>query len=54
MNSWADIVYACGYSDQSHLVNEFRRFSGDTPGNISPRPSGPIGGVIGGCLIKEN
>ena len=24
---WARIAYSCGYSDQSHMINDFRRFS---------------------------
>jgi AraC-like DNA-binding protein len=28
---WAEIALACGYSDQSHLVNDFVSFSGITP-----------------------
>jgi AraC-like DNA-binding protein len=26
-----EVAYRCGYADQAHLVNEFRRFSGSTP-----------------------
>ena len=29
--SWAEIAYACGYYDQSHLVNEFRAITAQTP-----------------------
>jgi AraC-like DNA-binding protein len=28
---WADLALACGYYDQSHLINEFRSFSGLSP-----------------------
>jgi AraC-like DNA-binding protein len=28
---WARIALECGYSDQSHLINEFRAFTGRTP-----------------------
>jgi len=28
---WAEIAYACGYYDQSHLVNEFRQITGASP-----------------------
>jgi AraC-like DNA-binding protein len=29
---WADIVFSCGYFDQSHLIHEFQAFAGLTPG----------------------
>jgi transcriptional regulator GlxA family with amidase domain len=31
-DNWAQIAFAAGYSDQSHMISEFRRFSGLTPG----------------------
>jgi AraC-like DNA-binding protein len=29
--SWGQVAYAAGYADQSHLIREFRHFSGYTP-----------------------
>lgn len=28
---WAQLSYQCGFYDQAHLINEFKRFSGFTP-----------------------
>jgi AraC-like DNA-binding protein len=28
---WTDVALACGYFDQSHLINDFRTFAGITP-----------------------
>jgi AraC-like DNA-binding protein len=30
--SWASLAFACGFYDQSHLINEFRSIAGVTPG----------------------
>jgi AraC-like DNA-binding protein len=29
--SWADLAFACGFSDQPHLIAEFRAFTGQPP-----------------------
>ncbi len=29
--SWSDIANLCGYSDQSHFIREFKKFSGFNP-----------------------
>jgi AraC-like DNA-binding protein len=33
---WAQVAYACGYYDQSHLVNEFRQITGVSPTQYLP------------------
>ena len=30
-SAWVDVAFECGYYDQSHLISDFRRFSGSTP-----------------------
>ncbi|AKF08046.1 helix-turn-helix domain-containing protein [Sandaracinus amylolyticus] len=33
-HAWSDVVIACGYVDQSHLVHDVRAFTGLTPGAL--------------------
>jgi AraC-like DNA-binding protein len=35
--SWARIAAGSGYADQPHLIREFRRFTGTTPGALAAR-----------------
>ncbi|MDE6154366.1 MAG: AraC family transcriptional regulator [Muribaculaceae bacterium] len=35
VDNYLDIAYACGYSDQAHMIREFKTFSGHTPGDLS-------------------
>lgn len=41
--NWADCAFATGYSDQSHLINEFRDLSGLTPTVFLERRSPYVG-----------
>jgi AraC-like DNA-binding protein len=34
---WADLAEQCGFYDQSHLINEFRRFTGFSPVELARR-----------------
>jgi transcriptional regulator GlxA family with amidase domain len=33
--AWAELAVACGYFDQSHLIKDFKEFSGSTPNTYS-------------------
>ena len=33
--SWTSIAYECGYSDQMHLVKEYKEFVGTAPSVIA-------------------
>jgi AraC-like DNA-binding protein len=34
---WCALAQSCGYYDQSHLIQEFQRFAGDTPQGLARR-----------------
>lgn len=43
---WAEIAFAAGYYDQSHLNREFRELAGTTPSEFIARQM-PGGGIVG-------
>jgi AraC-like DNA-binding protein len=41
-DTWADVAVACGYYDQSHLINDFKHFTGSSPdAYFFSSPNGP-------------
>jgi AraC-like DNA-binding protein len=43
---WAALAEQCGFYDQSHLINEFRRFTGFTPTELAARDRPDAGSVV--------
>jgi AraC-like DNA-binding protein len=43
---WAKLAEACGYYDQSHLINESRRFTGLSPVDLARRDRPDAGSVV--------
>jgi AraC-like DNA-binding protein len=43
---WIELADACGFYDQSHLINEFRRFTGFSPAELARRDRPDSGSVV--------
>ena len=43
---WAALAEQCGFYDQSHLINEFRRFTGFSPATLVRRDRPDSGSVV--------
>jgi AraC-like DNA-binding protein len=43
---WAELSEQCGFYDQSHLINEFRRFTGFSPVELARRQRPDSGSVV--------
>jgi len=43
---WAELADQCGFYDQSHLINEFRRFTGFSPVELARRDRPDSGSVV--------
>jgi len=43
---WMELAERCGYYDQSHLINEFRCFTGFTPTELASRGRPDAGSVV--------
>jgi AraC-like DNA-binding protein len=43
---WSALAEHCGYYDQSHLINEFRRFTGLSPVELARRDRPDSGSVV--------
>jgi len=43
---WTELADACGFYDQSHLINEFRRFTGFSPVELARRDRPDSGSLV--------
>lgn len=43
---WSELAPACGYTDQSHLIRDFREFSGTSPGAFARLAAPDPGSVV--------
>ncbi|MEM7479732.1 MAG: helix-turn-helix transcriptional regulator [Acidobacteriota bacterium] len=50
---WADLAFDCGYSDQAHMVREFREFSGYSPTSFVARRTSLVGHLREDCVSQS-
>jgi AraC-like DNA-binding protein len=43
--SFADLAYSCGYSDQSHMIRDFKELTGRVPGEMDSTHTGKVQGA---------
>lgn len=49
---WFDIIYDCGYFDQTHFIKDFKQFTGEPPAAFYSKPH-PIESVYVGRAAKN-
>lgn len=52
---WSDVIFACGFVDQPHLIKDFTRYAGCSPGRLSSRYAAtPLGNYFNADRRESN